>query len=1456
MQIPERTSDNRTTPPLHHHLHTPEFSKPPKLVYSRLHILLAGDVEENPGPQPETNEKCSMCGKTLKKSVTPLVCENIGCTLKCHIQKGCSGIAPTSKDWTWHCLHHGGKTKEVKCVTDTQAQKSTIMRTTLEGSGGTRKCLKCERVIGLTKEPLICRSCKRHCHKGMKCSGLTRNGASALLALAGDWTCEECSHCENREYTTTTQSYSDASEKYIGSDKHSLDKLAILQWNADGLSTKVTELRERLVEEDIDVCVIQETKLGRNVISPKIQGYRAVLRADRKGTMSGGGLIIYAKDSLVYGHVQNSSLSGTESATIKVKLNRAKWIHITNLYVPPVNSACLEVNFNPRKIPTENCLILGDFNAHSQLWDSSSPLDNRGEEVEDWIFTNGLVTLNDGSSTRINKHTGNESSPDVSLASPEWKKKCSWSIGEQLGISDHLPINVTVQVKVSHQSIFSKEPRWKRSGVNWGNFRQEVENQTSSLTPEPNMKKRTQRFVYILKKAGRKHVGKTKPGRKTFNVISSTAKAAIKKRNSLRKKVTTHRKEWQEACAEAREAINSDKEQSWKDLLESAVAGSDGSRLWKVIKSLEGRPESNSPNEAMVHNGRTITTSEKKADIFGQHYAKVSKLCFSKKERRITLKAKRKVRALSTENEYSRIFSKEELQIAILAMKRKGAQGPDDIPPPFLKELGPNALTELLGIFNQSWTTSTCPQSWRNSTILPILKARSPAKELTSFRPISLTSCISKTLEKMIATRLSHLAESRGWFNSQQAGFRKGHGCEDQIIRIIQAVENGFQAYPMKRSVIALLDFSKAFDTVWRERLLLEMIDQGVPRTIIHWLHAFFHNRRAKVSFCGAESRSRLIRQGLPQGSVLSPILFVFYMNSLAERLPKISTNSLYADDVSILGTGNSLKEAEQIVQKSVDVVTRWASRRKLILNAKKSEVSFFSTWTREANWSPTITIGGEKVRFSPTPRLLGVVLDRNLNFGPHVDNISDKLTPKFRMLGAVANTAWGWKKQHLMKVYRAHFDSVLHYAGFAWQPSASDSHIERLSRLQNRALRIVTGQYKSSPKETLRVETGVPNLQTQITRNTVKAVEKSIRLPKDHPRRIAYDSAVLPRNKRGNWRTLADKERVKLPDGMEVRKPLIFYEFPPWLSTPNLRIYPELYGIKRSDSVESKRDAALQSIRVHNAAIVIYTDGSALKGTFCGGSAMVVTKGDPETPTVIATVGRRGSPVTCSNEEEVDAMETAIAWIRVNINDASTTLICTDSQSTCKAIEQLREDTGKIRNDIGKCSCEIIIQWIPGHSLIKGNELADLEAKKETSSSKPGRAVSFRCASSMVNRSFTDSILHKRTRCAYSSLSRKKEREQILSRKDQVLLAQLRTGHHMIFQSYQNKLDQTIDPLCPLCREEPHTVEHWLGRCSATLEMRKEVFGKDVGLGMALLSRWPGESVTLAKRVLFGVSE
>ena len=140
-----------------------------------------------------------------------------------------------------------------------------------------------------------------------------------------------------------------------------------------------------------------------------------------------------------------------------------------------------------------------------------------------------------------------------------------------------------------------------------------------------------------------------------------------------------------------------------------------------------------------------------------------------------------------------------ELKRAIANMRRKGAPGPDDVTPAFLNELGPIALQELLAICNQSLRSAECPQAWRNATVIPLLKAGKNPSDLASYRPVSLTSCIAKIAERMIADRLYYLAEQNNWFSSLQAGFRRGHSCMDQIIRLSQAIEDGFQGKPMKR---------------------------------------------------------------------------------------------------------------------------------------------------------------------------------------------------------------------------------------------------------------------------------------------------------------------------------------------------------------------------------------------------------------------------------------------------------------------------------------------------------------------------------------------------------------------------------------------------------------------------------------------------------------------------------
>ena len=217
------------------------------------------------------------------------------------------------------------------------------------------------------------------------------------------------------------------------------------------------------------------------------------------------------------------------------------------------------------------------------------------------------------------------------------------------------------------------------------------------------------------------------------------------------------------------------------------------------------------------------------------------------------------------------------LQSAIKKIKGKGAAGPDNIPLSFLKSPSPLALQELFSIFNSSFSLANCPQMWRVAPIIPLLKAGAFPSKVALFHPISLTSCVVKLLECILANRLYYIAETNNMFSWSQAGFHKGQSCEDQITRIVQVIEDGFQQCPMQCSVLTFLDFSKAYHTVWREKLLFHMLTTGIPLTFICCICSFLINRRGCVQLSNVFSSSRCFTQVLPQGSVLAPVFPVLY---------------------------------------------------------------------------------------------------------------------------------------------------------------------------------------------------------------------------------------------------------------------------------------------------------------------------------------------------------------------------------------------------------------------------------------------------------------------------------------------------------------------------------------------------------------------------------------------------
>ena len=294
-----------------------------------------------------------------------------------------------------------------------------------------------------------------------------------------------------------------------------------------------------------------------------------------------------------------------------------------------------------------------------------------------------------------------------------------------------------------------------------------------------------------------------------------------------------------------------------------------------------------------------------------------------------------------------------------------------NILPSFLKSLGSLALQELLSIFNSSFSLDHCPCIWRVATIILLLKAGKSPSEVASFCPISLTSCFLKLLESIFADRLYYIAETNNLFSLFQVGFHKSWSCEDQITQIV------ISKMPNATLRSGTLDFSKAYDTVWREKLLSNMLDTGISSAFIRWIWSFFNNRRARVQLFNIFSSSRY----LPKAFLKAPCLLHCY---LASSLNNDAVIALFADNVSILTTACKTEAAEVAGQSVVNSVLIWSLQWKLNLNAEKSEVCSFSTWSNDSLWWPIIFIGTQKIRLNTTPHVLGIILDRSFTFNAH----------------------------------------------------------------------------------------------------------------------------------------------------------------------------------------------------------------------------------------------------------------------------------------------------------------------------------------------------------------------------------------------------------------------------------------------------------------------------------------
>ncbi|CAH2064889.1 unnamed protein product, partial [Iphiclides podalirius] len=399
-----------------------------------------------------------------------------------------------------------------------------------------------------------------------------------------------------------------------------------------------------------------------------------------------------------------------------------------------------------------------------------------------------------------------------------------------------------------------------------------------------------------------------------------------------------------------------------------------------------------------------------------------------------------------------RIKNREVLK-ALRSLDVKKAYGPDGIPALVLKACAPELSPVLTRLFRLSFETGVVPKSWKLANVQPIPKKGSRA-DPANYRPISITSILCKTMERILNARLMAYLEQNDLLSDRQYGFRRNRSTGDLLVYAThlwgEALENNGEALAVS------LDISKAFDRVWHASLLSKLPAYGISPGLIGWVKDFLSERSLRVVVEGCSSEPLTTSAGVPQESVLSATLFLLHINDLL--MPGIG----YADDSTVVERYQpSLRisrdyiqsEREAMVERlnlTLQAVSERGDANLVRFNASKTQACLFSAKRSPSNLAPTFQ--NVSLEYTDRLRLLGVEISSNLNFGRFIES---KARAAARKLGVLAKVRRYFTPGQLLTLYKAQVRSCVEFCCHIWA-GATKCHLAALDSMERRAERLI----------------------------------------------------------------------------------------------------------------------------------------------------------------------------------------------------------------------------------------------------------------------------------------------------------------------------------------------------------------------------------------------------------------
>lgn len=1044
-------------------------------------------------------------------------------------------------------------------------------------------------------------------------------------------------------------------------------------------------------------------------------------------------------------------------------------------------------------------LIVGtDSNAHHTLWGMTTGND-RGKKLVEYLFTTNLNIINTGSTpTFVNRRS--KTIIDLTLATEETSKHISnWHVSSELSCSDHRWIRFDIQVNTL-AAVPKRNPRKTdrvQYAVHIGQTLQQAEGPPvimGTAEIEKQVRVLTDTIMDCYHQTCPLSTPPTGSGNKANWWGPELERLRSKMRKQLNRAMNTGAdQDWDNYKATKsryKKRLRYRSTSSWRNFCTNIETTTQANRVRKVLSN---NPAITLGSLRKPDNTLTNSPEEAQCVLVQTHFPDCeisSPIGWLDEE------------TIPTEEGWrlaNEVITPQRTQWAIDSFDPYKSPGPDGIFPALMKWGGKRLTQRITTVLSACLAHMYVPKLWREVKVIFIPKpGKGDYTDPKSFRPISLTSFLLKTLERLCDRYLREKVLAHLPLHPNQHAYSSGKSTESALHAVVTKIEVAIKNKTM--CLGTFIDIEGAFDKTRFTSITAALVRHGVNAVMINWINNMLSQRVIRLG--EDKTRQARVAKGCPQGGVLSPLLWNMVVNDLITKLNNSHHYAIgYADDIAILTSGIHAGTVCDVTCSALSIVERWCSDNELSVNPRKTEMVMFTNKRNLGNYRLPRLFNTE-LQLSAEVKYLGVILDSRLNWSSHLNNKIEKATVVFWQCRRMVGRTWGLNPKITLWLYQAVIRPMVSYGAIVWWPRTTLTTVEaKLQRLQRLACMAATGCMRTTPTAALEAIMGLPPLHLSIRQD---ALASAIRLKKQK----LWRSPRVPH-------TEILYEAIGKEPLIEATSDMLPRQF----------VFDKKYKIQLHETPQEGLNP--RELR-------IFTDGSKTRSGTGSGVFSEDLNIHISTPL--------GAHSTVFQAECMGIIMAAHAIVSREVRGYPIRIL-SDSRSVLQALQNHTTTSGliyechKILTEV--CTHNgITLQWIKGHSNSRGNDAADALAREGSDSHVEGPEPIIPLPPAWLRSTLRQNtkVEHQKYWHNLGTCRQTKEalptinpglsrRLMQLKRPALRLLTGAITGHALL-NKHLFTLGVTDSPLCRACMEDDETAAHVILACPGVAAYRAKHLG------------------------------